>query len=417
MSKLGLKWTNPSEDSRALSTDIEAKCIYTHYLSAGITSTATTISPDPVFRPSSEVWYPDGSVVLVVRDVGFRVYPGILRQQSQRLAEILDESTKPGGTMDDGSVVVWLDYNSAEAVERLLKVMHNPAVQVNETLPFTVLCTLLDVSTHFKVTHIRLSTILALYHFFPPTLEQYWQTKDARRTISIGDVFLAANIARKTNTFSLLVSVLTFCVNQSSEVIHHGVPYSYSSATGNREGYGSGRIELLQENKLAILQARAKFPHLARTITLRDVFFPFPSSLCNRARCIAAKQDVGSKILQGSSIFEDSGFVSPLSEFRGLVESMAVRGSCAECCADMKECVRVGREEVWEKIPGVFGFDGGHSEWRRLVLEDGVNELSGIDSTVGFHAGEEAPAVERNLSKGIARRQRSRPSSQSCVVA
>ena len=79
------------------------------------------------FTPSTEVWYPDGTVVVVAGGEGFRVYAGILVKHSRVLAEMLatpnlTQAKKP--VYHSGCPVVFLP-DALEDTRNFLKVLND----------------------------------------------------------------------------------------------------------------------------------------------------------------------------------------------------------------------------------------------------------------------------------------------------
>lgn len=79
------------------------------------------------FQPSAEVWYEDGSIILVAENEGFRVYSGILSQQSSIFADMFSMPRPIQPQPQDiyqGCPVVHLP-DSALEMRCFLKVLHD----------------------------------------------------------------------------------------------------------------------------------------------------------------------------------------------------------------------------------------------------------------------------------------------------
>ncbi|TCD62078.1 hypothetical protein EIP91_007500 [Steccherinum ochraceum] len=304
---------------------------------------------EPLFQPSSEVWYKDGNTILIAGDEGFRVYAGMLSEQSSVFADMLEIPLPAPQATHEGCPLVWIS-DSAVEMRYLLKSMLDPRyiLKINQTLDLPALCSILRLSTKYNVVHIRRRAIEALQHYFPTTLSAYYNARERRRLSSggVSTYFLLANTCREANANVLLPSILYSCSAQQLDTILDGVPDSHQ-----------GRVELSHKNKSAVIQSRHQLAHLARTGTLRWLY---SGEGCSDKRCVAIRRRVGARLLEGRSI---DGFVNPLSTFNDALVEL-IDGDCCEACQNAVErCVDNGREEVWKKVPSVFGL----GSWDVLV--------------------------------------------------
>ncbi|EPS93805.1 hypothetical protein FOMPIDRAFT_1090845, partial [Fomitopsis schrenkii] len=67
------------------------------------------------FKPDDEIWFPDGNVVLEAQGHAFKVYQGLLAQNSQVLRDLFDlPRSGPVETVDDACPLVRLSDHPAE---------------------------------------------------------------------------------------------------------------------------------------------------------------------------------------------------------------------------------------------------------------------------------------------------------------
>ena len=76
------------------------------------------------FTQSTEVWYNDGNVVLVAENEGFRVYSGILAQQSAMFADLFSIPQPPDAETYSGCPVIRLQ-DPAKDVCLFFKVLYD----------------------------------------------------------------------------------------------------------------------------------------------------------------------------------------------------------------------------------------------------------------------------------------------------
>ncbi|THH26631.1 hypothetical protein EUX98_g7559 [Antrodiella citrinella] len=214
---------------------------------------------------------------------------------------------------------------------------------VSHKLECSVLCGILHMSSKYNVPHIRHRAIIALQHYFPPTLDGFCVAKAVRTSLRVRDTFHIANVASQTDASALLASVLIFCAQQHLDYILDGVPHP------------GGAKELTRTNRSAVLHARHQLNHLARSVTLRALYY---SEECTRQNCLLVKRTEGAKLLEGRN-----GLVNPLSKFSCLSDIPV----CADCREKLHEGIIIGREEVWQKVPEIFGLA---PDWDTLVKKD-----------------------------------------------
>lgn len=75
-----------------------------------------------------ELWFDNGSVVLVARNTGFRVFCSLLAEQSTVFADMFASSIPNAGEMLEGCPVVHLS-DAAEDVANFLRVLCKPKYQ------------------------------------------------------------------------------------------------------------------------------------------------------------------------------------------------------------------------------------------------------------------------------------------------
>jgi len=315
------------------------------------------LSAAPPFQPSSHVWYKDGNIILAAENEGFRVFSGILAEQSVVFSEMLQmpqpehNVAQSGSDTYDGSPVVWLSDSSAE-LRPFLKATHDARYNVDEKLECAVLCHILHLSSKYIVPHIRRRAIRALQYSFPPTLDRLSSLESTASRSGMGtvsDLFHLANIASEARAFSLLASILILCATQRLEFVLDGSTFS------------SRLVQLTQANRRAVFQARQQLSHLARSVTLNSLYY---TQQCTLLRCLITKRVEGAKLLEGS---KPDGLLSPLSQFKHLSNILL----CNACQTELNHDIAVGRQEVWERVPSLLGLG---QSWEDLARMDDVED-------------------------------------------
>ena len=58
-----------------------------------------------LYSPDSQFWYPDGTIVIVAQNVGFRIYKGLLAEESDVFDNMFNNATPtPQPSQTEGSV-------------------------------------------------------------------------------------------------------------------------------------------------------------------------------------------------------------------------------------------------------------------------------------------------------------------------
>lgn len=186
---------------------------------------------------------------------------------------------------------------------------------------------------------MRHHAIRSLQKYFPPKLHDYLDAKVARQSLTVGDVFYLANVARTADVGVLLVPVLFCCATQQLDTIFDGVPY---------RPFRSGRIVLNSPNQRAILKSLPQLSRLARSRTLHSIFV---SEACDLTNCLLMKRRLAVQVMDER---KGAGFVNPLSSFSNLFEREEDL-MCGNCSRDLTNCIAAGRVQVWEMLPEIFG--------------------------------------------------------------
>ncbi|KAF8141061.1 hypothetical protein K438DRAFT_1636255 [Mycena galopus ATCC 62051] len=124
----------------------------------------------PVTR--SEIWYPDGSVVLQAHDTQFRVHWSVLSMHSSFFNGMLGLPQPPDQPNIDGCPIIELS-DSEEDVEKLLSALYDPLFFLQTALPFPVIASHLRLSRKYDFRGVLKTIVGRLTHENPTTLDEY----------------------------------------------------------------------------------------------------------------------------------------------------------------------------------------------------------------------------------------------------
>ncbi|TBU44939.1 hypothetical protein BD309DRAFT_957268 [Dichomitus squalens] len=168
---------------------------------------------DAVTR-DTDVWLPDGNIVVIARNTGFRVHKSILAIHSEVFRDLflLPPSAAEEETLD-GCPVVWVSDDPTH-LRRLFLVLccgkNFYYYENDELIPvqFDVLYSLINMGHKYAIPSILNDALSRLKKYYPSDLSAWENYPQRARYVTIRppDFLLAVQVARLTNTFSILPS-------------------------------------------------------------------------------------------------------------------------------------------------------------------------------------------------------------------
>ena len=209
------------------------------------------------------------------------------------------------------------------------------------------------LSTKYAAPRTRNWCISALQKLFPTNLNAWDQTVGiggplARASLDVKThtLFRLANAALQTRAHALLVTILFFCAKQPLAAITDG---------GVSD---EPRIHLEPSNLRKVLHSRHRLCQLARSKTLWCVFFE--DHLCHNGNCNPTRVYFLRRTLEQEDI---DGFLDPFNKFE---EMDSLPSWCQSCREGKRNRILQGRQEAWQELPKVFGFES----WDTLTDEN-----------------------------------------------
>ncbi|KAJ6497467.1 hypothetical protein C8R45DRAFT_898773 [Mycena sanguinolenta] len=137
-------------------------------------NTSTTA---PVVR--SDIWYTDGTVVLQAQGTQFRVYWGILAQQSSFFHGLQDLPQPPHQPNVDGCPIIELHDNVAD-VECLLRALFTPTVHAQTAFSLSMIAVLIRLGRKYDFRELLELAVARLAFENPGELQEYEALTAAR---------------------------------------------------------------------------------------------------------------------------------------------------------------------------------------------------------------------------------------------
>ncbi|KAJ6512854.1 hypothetical protein C8R45DRAFT_961571 [Mycena sanguinolenta] len=289
----------------------------------------------------SEIWYPDGSIVLQARDTQFRVHWSVLALHSAFFHGMLGLPQPPDQPSVDGCPIIELS-DSEEDVENLLRALYDPLFFIQTALPFRVIASHLRLGRKYEFRAVLEIIVARLTYENPTTLEEY----DALKT---GNSYSPTRII---NYQGLLYDTITLAGENNLLSV---LPCAYYRAL------------------VGSLPANI-FDGIPRSDDTIATLSPIHQRACNlgRTAILRAQWDSGNTFGWTEDPAEEIGCTEPAAcgnKKYAFFRRHVVRGSLApfcsvsyvdslNLCATCTEVVRgkmtAGRQRMWELLPTFF---------------------------------------------------------------
>ncbi|KAF7973896.1 hypothetical protein HWV62_14036 [Athelia sp. TMB] len=305
-------------------------------------------SPTPADPVRSDLWYDDGNIILQAENTRFKVYRGILVENSTVFRDMFSLPQPPGDAdMVEGCPLVRL-YDSAEEVGYVMEALfRHRYLEPDEKMTFSVLEALLCLGRKYDIRRLQVAARKRIFAEFPVSLEEY----DALNCEWIGidppdiewSIQLLA-IARRAGLLSVLPAVFyAYCVSDDM----------FGLATSNpmRSVSPSDHNTCLRGHHIMCgVQAETTFAWAYGAETRGDC------STYKRCEKTLNKY----LITRFLPIAKDYGLESWSEASAWLHGNL-----CANCMKVAQEKHEAGRKQFWQRLPGLFNLPS----WEELAKE------------------------------------------------
>jgi len=321
------------------------------------------------FTPSLDVWYTDGSIVLVAEKTAFRVHGTILAANSEIFKDMfaIPQSATPDPDAEtyEGCPVLRLQDSPADLKHFLKAIYDFSYFPPRARTKFPVVAAVLRLSTKYHAPALRQRAIDLMTTVYPSSTAD-WTKRSHQRLIPPFEDEHVAYIALAIETdirvilpavyFAATRAPLAGVLTQMRKLaVAHSVQWDVCT------DFLVGRERLQQAEITHILG------FLANTFArpgCRD-------SNDNNLLLTAARNAVRRVVDQ-----------EPYHQWCSAkpAEVGPALGLCAVCCDTVTESIEQARRKVWEQLPGYFNL----ADWETLLARDGVWETllarDGVDS-------------------------------------
>ncbi|KAJ7018596.1 hypothetical protein C8F04DRAFT_1151007 [Mycena alexandri] len=290
----------------------------------------------------SEIWHPDGSVVLQAQDTQWRVHFSVLAMHSSFFRGMLGLPQPPDQPSVDGCPIIELLGDSVEDVENVLRALYDPLFFLQKALPFSVIASHLRLGRKYDFGAVLETIVERITHENPTTLEGYDALKTGNsyhptRIVHYqGLLYDTITLAGENNLLSVLpCAYYRALVGTIPADIFDGVPRGDGSVATlspiHRRACNLGRTALLR----AQWDSGNTFgwtDDSPEEIGCRDPFG------CGQKKYAFFRRHV----VRGS--------LAPFCSV-SYVDSLSL---CRMCTPDVKAKMITGRQRMWDLLPAYF---------------------------------------------------------------
>ncbi|KAI0752027.1 hypothetical protein C8Q74DRAFT_348706 [Fomes fomentarius] len=322
----------------------------------GQTLTDSTTLPGPCVdqnspRRDEELWFEDGSLILVARDIEFRVYKGPLVAQSGFFKDMLslpqpgDSSSTPSNDSSSPSCATIHLSDSPEDLRHFLRVFVEGTLRFEPT--FNEISAYIRLGHKYQCEKLTQQCLAYLRKYYTDDYDLWFQVHwlDPPSFLAIHRIGIL-NLARLTGADYLLPGVLMCCCMLGPEI-----------SQGFEREDGTWETLSIEDLTLCFI-ARARLLE-ATFVAAHRVFRPTVADGCtNPERCTSALQYLLSEMVANESVMQDvrelrfdyskSGYANETEQGRAL---------CSKCYPLVVSSGRPAEEHraIFKRLPEIMG--------------------------------------------------------------
>ncbi|KAI0669065.1 hypothetical protein C8Q78DRAFT_978671 [Trametes maxima] len=314
-------------------------------------STCSLTEGSTPFDRDAEFWLDDGSVILVARQVGFRVYRGLLASQSRVFRDVFSSSSSSASETYQGCPLVHVS-DSPQDLRHLLRVLipvYNRnfflANQTKVFMTFDHLSAVIRLSHKYDIEDVLSQGCLALRTCFSSTFDSFGTVSvtlpgvPGASPYSTVHPIPSVNLARLTGTPDILPYAVYKCFLLDGKLLD-----GWTREDGTVEHLNNQDLRRCLDARSAIVNEIKK--------SMFTVFGP-SSRACGTNRAKSCEKEISATLMAVLSK-EGLGDVHSdiLSSWRQ--SQIAKSAACNACRVRMLDLDTQYRKECWGRLPDIF---------------------------------------------------------------
>ncbi|TFY62734.1 hypothetical protein EVJ58_g3686 [Rhodofomes roseus] len=309
-------------------------------------SSRSDSSKEP-FSRDDRFWYADGDIVVIAENVGFRVYKGLLATHSDVFRDMFS-LPQPGLDAVEDCPVVHVTDTAAE-ISSMLSVLLPTQFRKLPLSTFEDLANCTRLAHKYGMKQLLEESLTELKDYFPSTLA----SRDCRDQYRYADMWRAiagVNLARLTNTPSMLPAAFYLCCQLTAEELMEG----HTRSDGTKD-------TLSPEDLRRCLDARAKLCTLFVTSTLGETFNHIRKN--DKCSTHSRRNTVIHSILSDYLVL-DAGDSEALHSWISAIHAHSYKRRpkpahplCSACIKQLVQREEDRRERLWAGLPQLFGLE------------------------------------------------------------
>ncbi|KAH9925148.1 uncharacterized protein B0H18DRAFT_389171 [Fomitopsis serialis] len=319
------------------------------------TESDSTDEPKEAFSRDEKFWYEDGNIVIVAQNIGFRVYKGLLGTHSDLFRDMFS-LPQPVPDVGDEYPVVHVTDTAAE-LRSLLAALSPKQFSPCRFLELDDLANCIRLAHKYSIKPLLQDYLEELERYFPDTLDA-WEKRVQLMNPALAYAIVAVNLARLTDTLSLLPAALYLCCQLEPNQLLEG----YVRSDGTADTLSPDDVE-------RCIGARSKLCSLYVLSLLKSTFVPIMANnecLGPGGRCNTSIHSIITRCI-GDSI--EAGEGDALLSWDKLIRSYEAKKQprsqyplCAFCVKVLLRRERRRRIDLWSELPTLLGLEKGDED-------------------------------------------------------
>ncbi|KAI1795341.1 hypothetical protein LXA43DRAFT_882228 [Ganoderma leucocontextum] len=301
-----------------------------------------------ILQHHEEFWLNDGNIVLVARNIAFRVYCGLLVTQSTVFADMFASSSPNSDETIEGCPVVHIS-DSPEDFAHLLRVLlptthrqfHREKGAPKRS--FNEVFAVIRLAHKYNIEDVQRQALSSLREYtFNDNFAVWRDARDEPIPVDDACAIGAVNLARLLDVPEMLPIALYKCLGLGTCLFD-----------GWRRRDGS--IEYLSQDDIKRCFAASDELSAAHVSLVTNIYYPVPSDGCKDASlCESYLQQILLATLKYNPVEVADGSDVMASSQHLITLEAGDYGLCAACEQELKDRDVRGREKIWNRFPQIF---------------------------------------------------------------